>query len=156
MIFDCSSSSWYDAPDLNEGRMRHASIVVNNCVFVIGGINPQSLRPTGSVERLELAYSESPAWTLLVTRSTLCMRSDASIIAASEDEIVVFGGFDHGDTKVQGYTITNTGIVFEVNSVTAKPILGQSSDFRFMSRTQTQTVSDGKCITLGCDNHCAL
>ena len=97
MIFDCSSFCWYDAPDLNEGRMNHASIIVSNSDFVIGGLGTQGQGAIGSVERLDLAYSDCPAWILLVTRSSLCMRSDASIIAASDSEIVVFGGCKHGE-----------------------------------------------------------
>ena len=80
------------------------------------------------------------------------MRSNASVCAVSESELLVFGGYHHDEAgETRQNKVSNSGVILDVSTREARAVLGSSTDLCIVGRTQTQCVEEGKFITLGCD-----
>eukprot|EP01083_Nonionella_stella_P288061 980443_1 len=102
-IFDLSSESWSEGPQLNDGRRNHGCEVVNNRAYVIGGYGAGS-----SIEYIDVSNMNdinSNSWTLFT--DTITSRNVMSTVVYNEFIYVIGGDMDLANGMEVINTLTN-------------------------------------------------
>ena len=106
-------------PALNQARSYHSSIILNNCLFVIGGyIEFHTL--LGSIECLSLHGNS--AFRTLIHGTLQVKRIQASVVAISAKKLFIFGGSSE-EYKSAGYE-------FDITTNKVRRVPGNDDDFR--------------------------
>ena len=83
------------------------------------------------------------SWSTLIRSNQHVENKCAAVAAVSATKIIVFGGCNSANF------IKNDGYIFDTTSYEVQPILGDETDIKFETLTQTQWMGKHRFATLG-------
>ena len=98
-VFDLVKKQWSEAPPLNMDREHHASCIIGEKVYVIGGmLNPEFME--------SLRINQDRDWTSIrLPTGIQTKRIDAAVAVLNDNTVSVFGGLNVGGTHTAGYVL---------------------------------------------------
>ena len=110
--FDIAKNKWEDMPDFNIRRLEHSSCALGTKLYIFMGKNEYSY--LNSIEHLETkkVFASKPAtWKLLEIEGEACDTipyCNIGITSLNNHEIVIIGGYRHGQVYVGDVHLFNT------------------------------------------------
>ena len=126
-------SNWSQAPSLNKVRSYHSCCSINGSLYVCGGYE------VNSIEKYKVGVDT--AWAI-IAEDELINRRYAAIAVMNESSFAVFGGRT-------GFSNTNNGYLFNVNTREVKPNLGSANDLAFECHSEVHRITKQKFVVLG-------